>query len=1442
MTSNIYAICKQIHPPTAVEHCLYCYFYNSHEQNLLVAGASYLRVFKLTPEVESYDKVSSTPPKLKLECLQTFSLFGIIISMKSVRFTGATRDALLLSFRDAKLSVVEYDPATHDLKTLSLHYFEEDAMKAGFTHHYHLPFVAVDPDGRCAAMIIYGRTIVILPFRRETNADEQENNISIGSKSPVLASYSIKLTDIDEKMNNVIDIQFLHGYYEPTLLLLYEPLRTWPGRVAVRRDTFAIIALSLNIHQKVHPVIWSLSSLPFDCLQAIPVPKPLGGVLIFAVNSILYLNQSVPPYGVALNSFTESSTAFPLKHQDNVRITLDCAQACFFSYDKLVISLKGGELYVVTLFNDGMRSVRSFNFDKAAASVLTTCMTLCEEGYLFLGSRLGNSLLLRYTEKIQDNFMEEVKHMKSEHEERPVKKKRLDNMDDWMASDVALIEDPEELEVYGSEMQTTKQITSYTFEVCDSLLNIGPCGRICMGEPAFQSEEFSNNADPDLELVSTAGYGKNGAICVLQRSIRPQVVTTFELPGCVDMWTVFGPSMDKKEQEYFLEDLKSEEGDKYKKDDSISTHAFLILSRMDSSMILQTGQEINELDHSGFSTQASTIFAGNLGDNKYILQVSPMGVRLLSGCRQLQHIPLDVGSPIVWSSVCDPYALIMSEEGLVIQLTLRQDPSGTNSPLVASRPQLAAIKSKILTLCVYKDVSGLFTVSPREVIEAEPPPSTSVNNNITLTSTLTLPKSDMDDEDALLYGEPTTCAENEISKIVDIKPKKKVIERKETKPTYWLFIVRENGVLEIYSLPNYKLSFLVKNFPMGQKLLVDSIQITAMSATNSGEKQYEKQHDSLPIVQEILVIGLGPSHSRPLLMARIDEELVMYEAFPFYENQTDNHLKLRFRKVNHDMILRERKERKIKNQEAREQERFRSHQRWLRPFRDISGYSGVFICGPYPHWLFMTSHGELRVHQMGIDGSITCFAPFHNVNCPKGFLYFNKQGELRICVLPTHLSYDSAWPVRKVPLRSTPHFVNYHPETKTYCIVTSTMEQCTRLVRFNGDEKEFEELERDERFLYPYIEKFTIQLFSPVSWETIPNTRIELEEWEHVTCVKNVMLMSEGTRSGLKGYLAIGTNYNYGEDVTSRGRILILDIIDVVPEPGQPLTKNKIKVLYSKEQKGPVTAISQVVGFLLSAIGQKVYIWQLKDNDLVGIAFIDTQIYIHSAMCIKNLILVADIFKSISLLRYQEESRTLSLVSKDVKPLEVYATEFLVDNNQVGFVVSDVEKNIVVFMYQPEGRESCGGQRLLRKGDFHLGNHINSFFRIRCKLGEVSSDKRLLGILEKRHITMFATLDGSLGYLMPVSEKSYRRLLMLQNVLVTHIPHTCGLNPKAFRALHSQRKYLMNPHKSILDGDLLWKYLNLSVMEKCELAKKIGTTADQVMEDLSEIDKYTSHF
>ena len=45
-------------------------------------------------------------------------------------------------------------------------------------------------------------------------------------------------------------------------------------------------------------------------------------------------------------------------------------------------------------------------------------------------------------------------------------------------------------------------------------------------------------------------------------------------------------------------------------------------------------------------------------------------------------------------------------------------------------------------------------------------------------------------------------------------------------------------------------------------------------------------------------------------------------------------------------------------------------------------------------------------------------------------VFFFPQGELRIAVLPTHLTYDAPWPIRKVPLRATPYSVAYNRENK----------------------------------------------------------------------------------------------------------------------------------------------------------------------------------------------------------------------------------------------------------------------------------------------------------------------------------------------------------------------------------------------------------------------------
>ncbi|XP_071785220.1 cleavage and polyadenylation specificity factor subunit 1-like isoform X1 [Asterias amurensis] len=1470
----MYAFHKQIHPPTGIEHCAYCNFFSANEKSLLVAQASELTVYKLLKNVETTAKAPEKnidgsiikPKREKLEHLMTFSLYGNVMSLQTAALSGNGRDALLISFKDAKLSVVEYDPSTHDLKTLSMHYFEEEDLKDGLYRNIHIPYVRVDPENRCAVMLVYGSKLVVLPFSRGDTLVEETEQVT--KKSAVLPSYVINLSELEEHVLNVVDIQFLHGYYEPTLLLLYEPLRTWPGRIAMRHDTCAMVALSLNLGQKVHPVIWALNGLPYDCVHVCAVPKPIGGVLLLAVNSLLYLNQSIPPYGVSLNSITERSTAFPLRPQDGVCISLDCAQATFISYDKLVLSLKGGEIYVLTLLIDCMRSVRGFHFDKAAASVLTCCICSLDEGYLFLGSRLGNSLLLKYAEKATDGITTDIvkkeKDDEKKEDEPPVKKIRSDDASDWMASDVALVEDPEELEVYGKEtvQSTSSNVMTFAFEVCDSLINIGPCGNMTMGEPAFLSDEFQNSLDPDLELVTCSGYGKNGALSVLQRTIRPQVVTTFELPGCLDMWTVIRNKSVITIKKEKMEEGETEEPPAEKdesqtptattigdKSELTNSHAFLILSREDSSMVLQTGQEITELDHSGFSTQSPTVFAGNVGENKYIVQVSPSSVRLMEGVNQLQHIPLDLGSDIVLCSLSDPYLLVMTERGDLMLLTLKADQYGSGHRLSLTKPHLTQ-KNPILSLCTYKDTSGIFTTAGSRTDTVEQ--ATSVRRPRTQSTSQTeatsMDTSSADDEDELLYGSSEPQAQVTSSPVVKTEPSTEpepvqdVVEVQQlttevdnSQPTYWSVICRDNGLMEIYSLPDFNLMFLVRNFPMAQKVLVDSVQSTA--TTDQGQ-----QHDMLPTVKEIKLFGLGHKNSRPFLMALVDEDLLIYEAFCYQSASDVSHLKLRFKKISHDILIKEKKKGKKQAKTTPAVPETSRYVSKLRYFEDISSYSGVFVCGPYPHWIFVKSRGALRAHPMPIDGSVSCFAAFHNVNCPHGFLYFNRQGDLRISVLPTHLSYDAPWPVRKVPLRCTPHFVTYHVDSKTYAVVTSSLEPLMKIWRLGFDDQEFEEAERDERFVASQKDRFSIQLFSPLSWDAIPNTRIEFDELEHITCLKMVNLNSEGSVTGKKGFIAAAATRVFSEDVQCTGKVFIYDVIEVVPEPGQPLTKNKIKVLYEKEQKGPVSCICDCMGYLLTCVGQKVYLWTFKDNDLLGLAFIDTQIYIHNAISVKNFILVADVTKSIFLLQYQESDRTIALVSRDSKPLQVYSCEFMVDDSQLAFLASDVDKNLILYHYHPGARESCGGTRLLRRADINIGSHVNTFVRVRCKLSDPASSKPISGPAERRHTVIYASLDGSLGLLLPMTEKVYRRLLMLQNALTTSVMHMGGLNPRSHRHIVSHQRMLSNPHRNILDGDLLYRYTYLSVVEKNELAKKIGTTVDQIMDDLMDVERLTTHF
>ena len=58
--------------------------------------------------------------------------------------------------------------------------------------------------------------------------------------------------------------------------------------------------------------------------------------------------------------------------------------------------------------------------------------------------------------------------------------------------------------------------------------------------------------------------------------------------------------------------------------------------------------------------------------------------------------------------------------------------------------------------------------------------------------------------------------------------------------------------------------------------------------------------------------------------------------------------------------------------------------------------------------------------------------------------------------------------------------------------------------------------------------------------------------------------------------------------------MIILDVIETVPEPDKPLTNTKMKAILEKDQKGPVTCLESSNGFLLGGVGQKVILFLIE--------------------------------------------------------------------------------------------------------------------------------------------------------------------------------------------------------------------------------------------------------
>jgi cleavage and polyadenylation specificity factor subunit 1 len=693
----------ELTPPTAVTHSTTLQFIPGQGTNLAVAKSSLLQIFRTkvvateldtsqnnghrTRNANRYesrlandddgletsflggdslaqrtDRANNT----KLVLVAEFPLAGTVTGLVRIKTPNARHglDSLLIAFKDAKLSLVEWDAEHHTLSTVSIHYYEQEELQgspwaAPLSHYAN--FLTADPGSRCAALKFGARNLAILPFKQ---ADEDIdmgdwdgeldgprpakdlssaviNGASNIEDTPYSPSFVLRLSNLDPSLLHPVHLAFLHEYREPTFGILASTASA--SNSLGRKDHFVYMVFTLDLQQKASTTILSVTGLPQDLFRVVPLPAPVGGALLVGSNELIHIDQSGKPNGVAVNPMTKQCTSFGLVDQSDLNLRLEGCVIDVLAADlgELLIILNDGQMAVMTLRIDG-RTVSGLELKILPASsggsiVPGRVSTLSRIGRnaMFAGLEEGDSLLFGWAKK-----QTQVGRRKP---------RAKDNAADMDVEEDEEIEEEEEDDddLYGEASAPQHQPVSAvsgllngetSLRVHDRLINLGPIQAMTYSQPVWLagSEEERNSAGvhSDLQLVCAVGRDKSASLATMNLEIQPKVIGRFEFPEARGFWTMCA----KKPIPKTLQGDKG--GNSLGKDYDMSGQydKFMIVAKVDldgyekSDVYALTAAGFEGLGGTEFDPAAGiTIEAGTMGKGSRIIQILKSEVRCYDG-------------------------------------------------------------------------------------------------------------------------------------------------------------------------------------------------------------------------------------------------------------------------------------------------------------------------------------------------------------------------------------------------------------------------------------------------------------------------------------------------------------------------------------------------------------------------------------------------------------------------------------------------------------------------------------------------------------------------------------------------------------------------------------------------------------------------------------------
>lgn len=360
----------------------------------------------------------------------------------------------------------------------------------------------------------------------------------------------------------------------------------------------------------------------------------------------------------------------------------------------------------------------------------------------------------------------------------------------------------------------------------------------------------------------------------------------------------------------------------------------------------------------------------------------------------------------------------------------------------------------------------------------------------------------------------------------------------------------------------------------------------------------------------------------------------------------------------------------------------------MRAISNLAGYSTVFLPGGSPSFVIKSAKTIPRV--LSLEGTgVRDMSSFHTAGCDRGFIYADIDGIARVSQLPPDTTFaEIGMSLRKIELGEDVHAIAYHPGMGCYVVGTSARVE----FELPKDDDHHHNWAKEDISFKPTIEQCYLKLINPVNWTVIHT--VSLDPFESVMCVKSLNLEVSEVTNERRQLIAVGSAISKGEDLPTKGRLYVFDVVSVVPEPDRPETNKRLKQIAREEiPRGAITTVSEIgtQGFMLVSQGQKCMVRGLKeDGTLLPVAFMDMNCYVTTAKELRGtgLCIFADAIKGVWFAGYTEEPYKMMLFGKSGKNMEIVVADLLPDGKDLFLVAADTDCNLHVLQYDPERKSS----------------------------------------------------------------------------------------------------------------------------------------------------------